>query len=502
MKLGELLAIFPEYRLGRVDMDASVRSLVFDSRHVRPDSVFIAIRGERADGHGFLQEACRRKPLALVVESDKSVPVEFSGAVVCVPSGRRALAELSARFYSYPSKELFCVGVTGTNGKTSVTYMVEHILNFCGRPTGVLGTIDHHFNQRSWPGELTTPDPIKLQSRLKDFAQLGAKACALEVSSHALSQGRVDAVDFDVAVFTNLTRDHLDYHQTMEDYFLAKQRLFLEVLNSSSKKATWAIVNLDDPYGQRLEICGSSQVWTYGQKNADLEFSVIRTDFFATEFLIKTPRGERQARVPVPGLHSVYNATAAIGVALSAGISLDIAVEALNEFLGVPGRLQRVHLPQKVQDDLGLNIFVDYAHTDDALRSVLGALRQIRKQTGHLGRIVTLFGCGGDRDQGKRPLMTRAATELSDLVWVTSDNPRTEDPQKIIDDCLAQLEPELLNKQVFTEVDRGKAIHQVLSGAQRGDIILIAGKGHEDYQIIGQTRYPFSDQQVVKEFYR
>jgi UDP-N-acetylmuramoyl-L-alanyl-D-glutamate--2,6-diaminopimelate ligase len=357
-----------------------------------------------------------------------------------------------------------------------------------------MGTIDHHLGSHRWDSGLTTPDPLTLHRRLSEFRALGASAAVFEVSSHALDQKRVENIPFDVAVFTNLTRDHLDYHKTMENYFAAKQRLFADLLANSKKSPIYAIVNVDDDWGRRLRVADRARVWTFGQKNADFQFRVGRRDFSGTEFEVETPRGKETFKIPIPGLHNVYNATGALAVCVAAGASLSICQEALRDFNGVPGRLQRV--PTKRD----LHVFVDYAHTDDALRVVLSALQEVRAAAGTRNKIITVFGCGGDRDAGKRPLMAKAALEGSDQVLITSDNPRSEDPEKIIAECVAGLPSHVMGERVWTEVDRRRAIGRALQSASSGDVILIAGKGHEEYQIVGSEKRPFSDVQVVKEW--
>lgn len=493
MRLSQLLSIYPQLRLGE-QPNQEISGLTNDSREVKKGSVYVAIRGSKHDGHKYLNEVCKSEPAAIVVDDLALVPATFRGAVVHVENTRSALDHLAAQFWGRPADRLFCVGVTGTNGKTSTTYLIEKVLSRFGWKTGVLGTINHHLGTHVWPSQLTTPDPLVLQKRLAEFSSLGAEAVTFEVSSHAIEQNRVDHVPFDVTVFTNLTRDHLDYHGTMDKYFAAKARLFNQILARSSKPQTYAVVNTDDPWGKRIEVFGKSRLWTYGQREADLKFTIQAQSFAGTVFELKTPRGTEQVNLPVPGLHNVYNAVAAIGVGLAAGASLETCCEALQDFEGVPGRLQRV------KSDAGFNVFVDYAHTDDALRVVLRALNEVRSAAKLSGRILTVFGCGGDRDKGKRPLMAQAAVEGSDFVFVTSDNPRTEDPMSIIKDTTEGILPELMGRQVFIEADRRMAIGRALQTAQVGDVILIAGKGHEDYQIVGTERLPFSDVEVVKEW--
>lgn len=473
---------------------SEVSSVCFDSRKLEKNCIFVAIRGTKSDGHDFLAEAVAQGALALVVEDASVVPTGYDGAVVTVRDSREALNRLAARYFSYPAQELFTVGVTGTNGKTTTTHMIEAILNRVGRPTGVVGTIDHHIGRHVWNTELTTPDPVSFQKRLREFVDLGAKAVALEVSSIGLRQARVDKVPFDVAVFTNLSRDHLDYHSDMEDYFQAKRRLFTELLPASAKAKKRVVINIDDEAGKRLAAeCGDS-AWTYGEAmGATLRFEIIEQGFFGTRFLLSTSMGEQEFSIRMTGLHNVYNAAAAIGAAMVAGVDLSSAAEALQELTGVKGRLEAVPNSQ------GIHVFVDYAHTDGAIETVLRYLNGIRQAAGLQNKIITVFGCGGDRDRGKRPLMMKAALGVSDLVVLTSDNPRTEDPEAILRDALEGAPADLIGQKIFALVDRRAGIKKAIELAQAGDVILIAGKGHEDYQQIGTVKLPFSDFEVAKE---
>ena len=493
MKLARLFSVFPELRWGD-SASLDVSEVTQDSRQAKPGAVFVAIRGTAADGHQYLEKAAQAGCTALVVEDDRGIPASYRGAVVKVASTRVALDILAQRFYGEPAQKLFCVGVTGTNGKTTVTYMVECILTKFGWPTGVLGTIDHHLGEHRWPSALTTPDPLTLQRRLKEFVALGAGAAAFEVSSHALDQSRADSLPFAVGIFTNLTRDHLDYHLTMEKYFAAKERLFLELLGRHPRTAV-AVLNGDDEWIRKVRVREGVTTWWYGRAHADLTFRVLKQDLNGSVFHLSTPRGTTEVSLPCPGLHNVYNATAAIGAALAAGVSLNTATEALSTFYGAPGRLE------KVPNSRGLHIFVDYAHTDDAVRTVLRALVQSRSESRGTGRVLTVFGCGGDRDRGKRPLMAQAACEFSDVVIVTSDNPRTENPRAIIEEICKGV-PAGWAGQLLIEEDRRAALAMALQTAHEGDVILVAGKGHEDYQIIGDRRTAFSDRGVLLELMR
>ncbi|MEZ4872495.1 MAG: UDP-N-acetylmuramoyl-L-alanyl-D-glutamate--2,6-diaminopimelate ligase [Bdellovibrionales bacterium] len=386
------------------------------------------------------------------------------------------------------------MGVTGTNGKTSVCYMIEKILSDFGWKTGVMGTVDHHVESHIWSSELTTPDPVTLSKRLQQMKAVGARAVVMEVSSHALAQYRASGLAFDVGVFTNLTRDHLDYHASMEEYFKAKEMLFTQLLANSHKGPRAAVINMDDPWGGQIRTAGGVKWVGYGQNAYHLQLSLQKMDFSGTRFHIKIHQEEFDGFIPVPGDYSVYNACAAIGAAMHAGVSVQSCLKSLESFKGVPGRLERV------PTDLNLYAFVDYAHTDDALRSVLGVLQDIRRFSKQPHKIHVVFGCGGDRDRGKRPLMMQAALEGADRIFVTSDNPRNEEPSAIISDIIRDLPAAILESKVCIEVDRRTAIHRAMREADPGDVILVAGKGHEDYQIIGNEKIDFSDRDVIQEY--
>lgn len=492
MKLTELLKILPEYQSSAPDVEAL--SLVNDARQAHLGSVFVAVPGTKVDGHEFLPQACEAGAVAVVVERADRVPKSFTGFVQVVQNARESLDRLAAQFYSHPSHQMFVFGVTGTNGKTSVTYMLEAVLSQMRLACGVLGTINHHLGDKIWHTEMTTPDPISLQKRLREMKDAGAKAVAMEVSSHALSQRRADGVQFNTAIFTNLTRDHLDYHQSMQDYFQSKQRLFTDLLWKTYKNPRFAIVNIDDAWGARMRVASAASLWSYGQKkNADFRYKITKVDFSRTDFELRTPAGQYKSYLPMCGAHNVANAVAVVAAAATAGISPSSSLEALTGFGGVPGRLQ------SVPNSRSLNVFIDYAHSPDALESVLRALRQVRDEMKSHCRIWTVFGCGGDRDKGKRPLMASAAGKASDLVMVTSDNPRTEDPYAILSDIMDGFSDQDRKERVMMEVDRKKAIEKVLKSAKPHDVILIAGKGHEDYQIIGKEKIQFSDYEVAKE---
>lgn len=492
MKLAELFKTLCDFPPESPLADLEVTGLFNDARKVTPGSVFVAIPGTVVDGHKFIADAIKAGAIGLVVSNKEWVPDEFAGFVLHTENTREALDMLAACFYEYPANSLFCIGVTGTNGKTSVTYMVEHIFQAMDVPIGVIGTVNHHLGAQVWPSEMTTPDPLFLQKRLQEFKEHGAKAVAMEVSSHALDQNRVTSVPFNTVIFTNLTRDHLDYHESMENYAEAKQKLFREQLYLTNKFPCFAIVNTADKWGRRLKIADNAVLWTYGSHDADLRYKILEMDFSRTRFEVTTPMGQGEVELPMSGEHNVLNALAAIGASLSAGVPLDKCIEALKSFEGVPGRLQAV------QNDKGISVFVDYAHTPDALENVLISLQTVRKNLNSDAQIWTIFGCGGDRDKGKRPEMAKIACLYADRVVITSDNPRTEDPKGIIADIKAGVPDTALSKTEIV-VERATAIREVLRAMQAGDVLLIAGKGHEDYQIIGTQKLPFSDFSVAED---
>jgi UDP-N-acetylmuramoyl-L-alanyl-D-glutamate--2,6-diaminopimelate ligase len=491
MKLRDLLQALPEFTTSTSELEEQdVSDLCADSRKVKKDSVFVAVQGATVDGHQFLEHVCSQGPLAVVVENTDKIPRNYQGLTLVTKDSRKALDLLASHWSGDPSQKLFLFGVTGTNGKTSCTYLFEHIFNSVGLSTGVIGTINHHLGEKIWSTETTTPGPLELQSRLAEMKELGAKTVAMEVSSHALDQRRADSVHFNVVLFTNLTRDHLDYHKNMENYFASKQRLFTDLLRTSMKTPQFAIVNIDDHYGRKIHVAGFAGLWTYGQsKAADFSFQILGSDFSSTQFHLKTPFGNQDVTVPLCGLHNIYNTVGVLAAAAGLGIPIPYSIRALQNFTGVPGRLQRV------PNERGVHVFVDYAHTPDALENVLSSLQKVKQKSNIQNHIFTVFGCGGDRDKGKRPEMAVIAEKYSDTVIVTSDNPRSEDPMAIIADIMHGFH----NSKPYIEADRRKAIALALHQARSGDVVLIAGKGHEDYQIIGKEKIHFSDLEVAKE---
>ncbi|MEW6547383.1 MAG: UDP-N-acetylmuramoyl-L-alanyl-D-glutamate--2,6-diaminopimelate ligase [Bacillota bacterium] len=490
MTLRELIKILPEKDL-RGDPDTEITGLAYHAGAVRPGFLFACWRGLKWDGHDFAPEAVRRGARALLVE--RRLELDADVAQVLVPSSRRALALLAAVFWGHPSRRLRLVGVTGTNGKTTTTHLVRHILACCGHRVGLVGTVRNVVCDRELPVERTTPESVDIMSLLGQMTACGSTYCVMEVSSHALDQERVAGCEFAVAVFTNLTQDHLDYHPTFEDYLQAKLRLFRSLgvgyLGDTVGKKL-AVVNADDASSYRFveeaRRAGAGVV-SYALRNpADMTAEDVRMTAEGTSFLARTPAGEAHVTLPLVGRFNVYNALAAVAVAIGEGVPLALAVRALAEAPQVPGRFERI---KEARD---FSVIVDYAHTPDGLRNVLETAREITQ-----GRVIAVFGCGGDRDRGKRPIMGRIARELADLTVITSDNPRSEDPRAIIREIEEGVRAP--GYQYLVEPDRRRAIALALAEAKPGDLVLIAGKGHETYQIIGDRTLPFDDRQVARE---
>lgn len=466
--------------------DQGISGLSSDSRKVRPGHLFVAVRGSQQDGHAFVAQAVKAGAGAVVLEDEACVPEDRQDAVfIVVGDSRRALAALAEMVYGFPQRQLNLCAVTGTNGKTSLTYLTKSILESAGHACGVIGTIGYQLRQENIPLKNTTPGILELEQIFQEMVGAGDDFAVMEVSSHALDQGRVSGLSFRAAVFTNLTQDHLDYHKDFEDYFRAKSLLFLEHLD---KRGT-AIINRDDSYGQRLvSLCQSQgrKVLTYGlEPGADIRAEKFSLSPEGTEMCIRGPRLFLELRTPLIGRHNVLNILAAAALAVSLRISEKHIQDGIERLSCVPGRLQRI------PSACGLRVFVDYAHTDDALKNVLESLRAIADN----GRIITVFGCGGDRDRGKRPKMGRVASMLSDVCLITSDNPRSEDPLAIVNEIVSGI-----TRQNFEiELDRAKAIARALDLARPEDIVLVAGKGHETEQIIAGKVYPFDDREVVKK---
>ena len=503
MKLSELLKSTSVQKvLGSVDPE--ITGLHHDSRTVVPGGLFFALRGVSADGHAFIPSAAASGAVAVVAEDPESLPAGI--VAVKVADTRLAMAEIAAAFFGDPTASVPLIGITGTNGKTTTTYLIEGILAAAGLPAAVLGTISYRFGDIRIEASHTTPESTDLQAALRKLADAGAKSFVMEVSSHALDQRRVDGCHFDVGIFSNLTRDHLDYHGSMEQYLDAKKRLFSELLKpEATKPLRRATVNMDDPYGAAVRDSAACPVITFGtDPSNDLHGVDISLSVNGIRGGIRTPKGEFSFSSRLLGRFNFSNILAAV----SAGIALDLPLAAIKEgiegHLPVPGRLERV------ENSRSVTCLVDYAHTGDALENVLSTLKEIAA-----GRIITVFGCGGDRDSGKRPIMGRIAASMSDFSVVTSDNPRTEDPQKILEQIKVGITPLVIREYRLPELEKGfeekgfivcenrrEAIRLAIRLSRPGDIVLLAGKGHEDYQITGRTKHHFDDREEAAEAFR
>lgn len=461
-----------------------IHGVTDDSRQVRPGWLYVACRGQRADGHDYVRQAVEAGAAGVVVERAANVP---SGVIeVIVPDSRRALARLVGSWRGLDrlqaERRLRVAGITGTNGKSTFVFMTRSLLNSAGFKCAMIGTVLYDLIGRQIPAPLTTPAAVTLTEHLVEAAQAGAHFAAMEVSSIALDQRRADGLDFEVAVFSNLTGDHLDYHGNMASYFAAKKRLF-----DSLRPGATAVVNGDDPYGDPIVADCRARILRFGfNDRADIRAEVLDSTSAGTRFVLHHPGGAAELFTPLIGRHNVYNALASAGAALALGLDAETIRVGLAAVRNIPGRLERVAAP-----GCDVDIFVDYAHTDDALENVLRACRPLTR-----GLLWCVFGCGGDRDRSKRPRMAATAAKLADRLVITSDNPRTENPAAIIDDICAGL-PEQAVANAKVEVDRAAAIDHAIGRAGPGDLILIAGKGHEDYQIIGDQRIHFADQEVA-----
>ena len=474
--------------------DAEISGVHYDSRQIRPGFCFVAMKGETTDGNRYIDHAIQTGAVAIISDSPLRSP-RPGIAWATVAHGRRALARASANFYEHPAEKLGIVGVTGTNGKTTTTFLLESILAAAGKKSALIGTIEYRIAGEVVPSPHTTPEALELNQFFARAVQAGATEAVMEVSSHALAQERVYGVPFDVAIFTNLTRDHLDYHADMEAYMSAKLRLFTG-LGAGAPRI--AVVNHDDPFGARfLEAArkAGSTVQTYGLNSGDFYARDYEITSHGTRFDLVTPEGEVPVFSPLVGTVNVYNILCASAAALARGCTLEQIRKGVATLSHVPGRFQRVDAGQP------FTVVVDYAHTDDALRNLTKLARDLVNRAGNNGRVISVFGCGGDRDRKKRPLMGAAAGKGSDFVVLTSDNPRNEDPLAIIHDALLGVVETPVDYTV--EPDRERAINIAVRVARPGDIVLIAGKGHEKVQITGEGTLPFDDVTVAsKALYR
>jgi UDP-N-acetylmuramoyl-L-alanyl-D-glutamate--2,6-diaminopimelate ligase len=462
-----------------------VSGIAYDSRAIAPGQVFVALRGLHANGMSFAHDAIARGASAVVSEQPPAGDVQIPWAIV--DDARAALAVLATTFYGHPSAEMQVVGITGTNGKTTTAYLLASIFEAAGVRCGILGTVAYRIGDEQREATRTTPEAPEVQALLREMVDRGCRACAMEVSSHALSLKRVEGTMFAAGVFTNLTRDHLDFHADMDEYFRAKRRLF-EMLPRDAP----SLLNVDDPRGAALVDAGGRAVTYAISRPADITPGPVSSSLQGLTFDVRTPRGGLRVRSALVGRPNVYNILAAVSTATALDVPFDAIERGVRALQGVPGRFEVVSGPK---DEV--TVVVDYAHTDDALRNLLETARPLAK-----GRLVTVFGCGGDRDRTKRPLMGAVAGRLSDLIVITSDNPRSEDPQRIIEEIRLGLTPDTRRdsaQRLLTIVDRRAAIAKAVELAGPGDLVLIAGKGHEKYQVIGNRTLPFDDVAVARE---
>jgi len=460
---------------------SAVRGIEYDSRRVGEGHLFFAFEGQYADGRRFAADAIRRGAIAVVSESPRMEG--FSGAWIEVEHGRHALALAARNFYGKLDERIAMTGMTGTNGKTTTGYLVDSILRVAGKTTALVGTIEYHLASRVLPAVNTTPESLDLHRILAELESVGGTHLTMEVSSHALALGRVYGLHFHTAVFTNLTRDHLDFHPTMEDYFLAKRLLFE---GAGAPPPRFAILNRDDEYAARMPPATVETLWYGLGKSATVRATDISATIQGLRFTIEHGSTRLPIESTLMGRINVYNILAACSAGFSYGLSPDTIARGIAACTAVPGRFERVDEGQPFA------VVVDYAHTDDALRNTIATARELTAN-----RVITLFGCGGDRDRSKRPLMGRAAAEMSDFVILTSDNPRSEDPLDIINDALVGLRR--YDTPHVIEVDRATAIRRAIEQAQPGDVVILAGKGHETYQILKEGRISFDDREVARQ---
>lgn len=479
------------------DLQREVLSVTEDSRQVKPGTVFVAIQGEHHDGHQYVRQAHRQGAVGVVVEKegyDTFAPPknQLLPASIRVKNSRKTLGLLASRLCGMPSTHLQMVGVTGTNGKTTVTHLAKALLEVQGHHVGLMGTVGYLFGTERRTASHTTPASGELQAMLKAMVKAGMDIAVMEVSSHALALDRVAGCEFDIVVFTNLTQDHLDFHRTLDDYFQAKLKLFTEYVDDRQKKGhKRALINADDQWASVVLQHCSIPVWTFGlYAQADIKAEAIRLSMGGTEFVVNSPFGRMTINSQLVGEHNVSNMLAAIGIGLEMGMTIPMIERAVQAVINVPGRFERIDEGQ------AFTVVVDYAHTEDALYRLLQAAQAIKQ-----GRIITVFGCGGDRDAGKRPKMGRVAARQSDLLIVTSDNPRTENPQAILAQIEQGIQSVLPEERCPYQIipDRAEAIHAAVAEAKAGDLVLIAGKGHEDYQIIGTRKIHFDDREEARK---
>jgi UDP-N-acetylmuramoyl-L-alanyl-D-glutamate--2,6-diaminopimelate ligase len=472
-----------------VTHDIEVQAVQYDSRKIQRGDCFVAIKGTASDGHRFVQNAISQGAKAVVIEDESMLPDPLcmhTGVIkIVVPDTRKALALMSANQYDHPSRKLKLVGVTGTNGKTTTTHLIKSILEAAGEKVGLIGTIEYKIGEKNIPATHTTPESLELNELFSTMVNEGCSSVSMEVSSHSLDQSRVLGLDFNVAVFSNLTQDHLDYHKTMEEYFKAKKILF-----DSLSPSSIAVINKDDTWGEKLlSLISHVKTISYSTVTpATVWAKEVRLGIDGTTLIVNDEGDEFELKTPLIGRFNAYNVLAAYCAGKALGLSREIILRGIANVKNVRGRFERIASPA------GWTAIVDYAHTPDALENCLNTIHDVLPKESH-GKIITVFGAGGDRDKTKRPLMGKIAGDLSDIAIVTSDNPRTENPEQILDDVMRGI---TRHASVLREPDRRAAIERAVKAAERGDVILVAGKGHEDYQIIGKEKRHFSDREVIE----
>jgi len=459
--------------------DVEITGITNDSRKVGPGYIFVAIKGHKADGHNFIKKALESDAQAVV--SEKRFALNQKIPQIIVRNTRKALSSLSCYFYNNPSQKINVVGVTGTNGKTTTTFLTKSIIEKAGYKVGLIGTINYQIGEKIIPSQATTPESVELQGLIAEMVAAKMKFAVMEVSSHSAVQHRIEDISFKTAVFTNISAEHMDYHKTITNYLDAKIGLFKNLTRDS-----FAILNADDEFSKYFADKTSAKILWYGIKNnADIKAEICRESTSNTMIKLRCSGMEIDVKIPFMGLHNVYNSLASVANAISLGFELDVIKAGIEDAPVVPGRLEAVPCKR------GFKVVVDYAHTPHALETVLHSLKNLVK-----GRILLVFGCGGDRDKEKRPMMGKIANENSNIFWITNDNPRSEDPLSIIEDIKAGIKP---GRTFYIQTNRKKAIEEAIAEAKSGDLVLIAGKGHERYQIIKDTRIPFDDREVVKK---
>lgn len=492
MTLDKLLELLPDAVVNGEKLQ-TIRNIVYDSRQVTEGSLFICLPGVKTDGHDYIEQAYHAGAVAAVVEKNVQLPGNMTR--IKVTDTRTAMQAIVPYFFGFPGRRLRMIGVTGTNGKTTTTYLLRDILRCAGYKVGVIGTIQTLIDDQVIPVKNTTPDVVELQSLLAQMVDANIDYVVMEVSSHALALNRIAGCEFDVGIFTNMTQDHLDFHGTFENYLAAKARLF-QLLGSedSLKTGKTAVINLDDGSASAIVQSSNCPVVTYAVKQAAASLHAVKTDIRASGSAISVqgPFGQLDIKLQITGMFNVYNVLGAMGAALAENVRPEIIQKALEQFKSVPGRFELVDEGQTY------SVIVDYAHTPDGLENILKTAQQIAKK-----RIIVVFGCGGDRDRTKRPIMGGLAVQYGDVVLATSDNPRSEDPYAILDEIEEGIKNKLQGEKIYEKIpDRRQAIKRALGLAQKDDIVIIAGKGHETYQILKDRTIHFDDREIAREYIR